>query len=112
MNLSINPKVDLLKPDLRIEVITESEGDNMEEARAVFHIQYFMRVDDIAGFTVSREAEKIVLHNDLGNYIASLNYSTTRGILLTRVSGTGLRDFILSVIDTDTLLSGTLDINA
>lgn len=112
MNLDIDPDDDILKADLRIEVITESEGDNMEEAQAVFHILYFIRVEDIADHTISREAEKIVLHNDLGNYIAAITYSTSRGILLSRVVGTALKDFILPVIDTDPLLSGALDENA
>ena len=112
MKLDINPENDLLKADLRIEVITESEGDNMEEAQAVFHILYFIRVEDIADHTISREAEKIVLHHDLGNYIAALIYSTSRGILLSRVLGTALKDFILPVIDTNALLSGSLNENA
>src|SRR5690606_17609711 len=112
MKLDIDPEDDILKADLRIEVITESEGDNMEEAQAVFHILYFIRVEDIADHTISREAEKIVLHNDLGNYIAAITYSTSRGILLSRVVGTALKDFILPVIDTDPLLSGALDENA
>lgn len=109
MNLDINPEDDMLKADLRIEVITESEGDNMEEAQAVFQILYYIRVEDISEFTISRQAEKIVLHNDLGNYIAALAYSTSRGILFSRVTGTGLKDFILPVIDTDALLSGALN---
>jgi len=112
MNLDIDPDDDILKADLRIEVITESEGDNMEEAQAVFHILYFIRVEDISEFTISREAEKIVLHNDLGNYIAAITYSTSRGILLSRVVGTALKDFILPLIDTDSLISGTLNDNA
>ena len=112
MNLEINPEDDLLKADLRIEVITESEGDNMEEAQAIFQILYYIRVEGISDFTISRQAEKIVLHSELGNFIAALTYSTSRGILLSRVLGTGLKDFILPVIDTDALLSGTLNDNA
>lgn len=112
MNLDINPEDDLLKADLRIEVITESEGNNMEEAQAIFQILYYIKVEDISYFTISRQAEKIVLHSDLGNLIATLTYSTSRGILLSRVMGTGLKDFILPVIDTDSLLSGALNDNA
>lgn len=109
MELNINPEDDMLKADLRIEVITESEGNNTEEAQAVFQILYYLRVQDISDYTISREAEKIVLHTDLGNYIAALTYSTSRGIILSRVSGTGLKDFILPVIDTDSLLNGELN---
>src|SRR5690606_1214998 len=112
MNLDINPEDDILKADLRIEVITESEGDNKEETQAVFQILYYIRVEDISDFTISRQAEKIVLHKELGNFIAALTYSTSRGILLSRVIGTGLKDFVLPVIDTDALLSGALNDNA
>lgn len=112
MDLKANPEDDLLKVDLRIEVITESEGENMEEAQAVFNMVYFIRVSDISEFTISREEEKIVLHSELGNFIAAQVFATSRGILLGRVSGTGLKDFILPVIDTDALLNGTLNDNA
>lgn len=112
MNLDINPEDDLLKVDLRIEVITESEGENMEEAQGVFQIQFFVRVENISEYTISRQSEKIVLHSDLGNFIASLTYSTSRGILFSRVMGTALKDFILPVINTDDLLSGALNDNS
>lgn len=112
MELDINPENDLLKADLRIEVITESDGKNPEEAQAVFQILYFIKAEEISDFTVSREAEKIVLDSELGNYIAAITYSTSRGILLNRVLGTCLKDFILPVIDTDSLLNGTLNENA
>lgn len=111
MELDINPEDDILKADLRIEVITESDGNNEEEAQAVFQVIYYLRALEIEKYTVSREVEKIVLHTDLGNFISSITYSTSRGILFNRVLGTGLKDFILPVIDTDSLLSGTLNEN-
>ena len=112
MELDINPDDDVLKVSLRIEVITESEDHNLEEAQAVFQFIYYIRLEDISAYTLSREEDKIVLHSDPGNYIAALTYSTSRGILLSRVLGTALKDFILPVIDTDVLLSGTLNDNA
>jgi hypothetical protein len=106
MELNIDPEDDLLKVDLRFEVITDSEGNNMEEAQAVFQLIYYLRVIDLDAHTILREEERIVLHQELGNFIAALTYSTSRGIILGRVPGTGIKDFILPVMNTDSLLNG------
>ncbi len=109
MQLDMDPGDELLKADQRIEVITESEGKNEEETQAVFQIIYFIRVEDLANLTIPRLEDKVVLQSDPGNFIAGLTYSTSRGILLTRVQGTGVKDFILPVIDTDAFLNGNLN---
>jgi hypothetical protein len=44
------------------------------------------------------------LHPSLGNALASITYSTSRGILMTRFQGTALSDFILPVINPNNLL--------
>ena len=109
LELDINPEDDVLKADLRIDVITESEEKNEEEAQAVFQLLFYLKVEELPDYVISREEEKIILHSDLGNYLAALTYSTSRGILLGRVPGTALKDFILPVIDTDGLFSGNLN---
>ncbi|MNY64312.1 hypothetical protein D3C86_2014030 [compost metagenome] len=48
--------------------------------------------------------ETITIHPALGNALASITYSTSRGILMTRFQGTVLSDFILPVIDPNSLL--------
>ncbi|QED37011.1 hypothetical protein FK178_04480 [Antarcticibacterium arcticum] len=109
MEVNMEPTEDLLKADLRIEVVTESEGGNEEEAQAVFRIVYIIRIGNLANFTLEHKGDRIVLESELGNYIAAVTYSTSRGILLQRVAGTGLKDFILPVIDTDSILNGELN---
>ncbi len=107
MELDFNPEDDILKADLRIEVITESNGNNPEEAQAVFQIMYYLKVQDIREYTISREPGKVVLHSDLG--IILLPSPTLPRGAYCYVPGTGLKDFILPVIDTDSLLNGNLN---
>jgi hypothetical protein len=47
----------------------------------------------------------INLLGGLGNALASITYSTTRGILMTGFQGTALCNFILPVKDPDELLN-------
>src|SRR5690606_13718667 len=65
MELNINPEDDILKVDQRFDVVTESDGNNLEEVQAVFHLIYYIRVEETENYTVSREEDKIVLQTDL-----------------------------------------------
>ncbi|WP_373520853.1 hypothetical protein [Aquiflexum sp.] len=148
MELNTDPEDNILKADLRIEIITDCDNHNTEEAQAVFQFLYYLRVQEIEKYTISREVEKIILQKNLGNYISAMTYSTSRGILLKRVLGTGmnyldasirgikfqknksqipkskndasigelnpkrLKDFILPVINTDSLLNENLNYKA
>ncbi|GAO27720.1 hypothetical protein JCM15548_14569 [Geofilum rubicundum JCM 15548] len=44
------------------------------------------------------------LHPDLGNALSSVTYSTSRGILLTKMQGTALQNFVLPIINPNKLL--------
>jgi len=46
----------------------------------------------------------IQLHPALANALSSVTYSTSRGILLTRLQGTALQNFVLPIINPNKLL--------
>ena len=48
--------------------------------------------------------DSIELDPGLGNALSSITYSTARGVLLTRLQGTALQNFVLPVINPNKLL--------
>jgi hypothetical protein len=52
------------------------------------------------------KTEQLEVNNGLANALASMTYSTSRGVLLTRLQRTALEAFILPVIDPNELLNG------
>ncbi len=69
-----------------------------------FHFVYVFHVENLQELAIPDENKGISLNGGLGNALASITYSTSRGILLTRLKGTGLENFILPVIDPNSLL--------
>ena len=61
-------------------------------------------MDNIEEQKTKEKDEIITVHPALGNALASITYSTSRGILMTRFQGTVLSDFILPVINPNDLL--------
>jgi hypothetical protein len=61
-------------------------------------------VENMEELLEADEKNKISYDAALGNAIASIVYSTSRGILMSRFQGTVFADFILPVIDPNQLL--------
>ncbi|KGO91735.1 hypothetical protein [Flavobacterium subsaxonicum] len=104
LDLGFNLQDKLVKADFSVAVETKSNGANAEEATGAFTFAYVFHIDNIEELTAMEKEEIVVLHPSLGNAIASITYSTSRGILLTRFQGTALNKFILPVIDPNELL--------
>ena len=94
----------LVKADFTVNVETKSKGEEVEEAVGAFSFVYVFYVDNIEKLTKLEKNQTVKMHPDLGNALASITYSTTRGILMTRFQGTALSDFILPVINPNKLL--------
>ena len=107
-NLGFNLEDKLVKADFKIDVATKSEGKNIEEARGMFHFVYVFHIENLEELATADKMDQIVLSGDLGNSLASITYSTTRGILIARLNGTSLEKFILPVIDPNQLLNQQL----
>lgn len=103
--LSFNLEDKLVKADLKVELATKSEGKNEEEARGSFHFVYIFQVENLEELAVPDKNYRIGMNEGLGKALASIAYSTSRGILFTRLKGTSLENFVLPVIESDKLLN-------
>jgi hypothetical protein len=102
--MAFNLEKSLVKADIQIKAQTDSAGKNKEEAEGFFHIAFFFEVDNMSELAIETKPKHLEIHPGLANAIASISYSTARGIILTRFQGTALREFILPVIDPNSLL--------
>jgi hypothetical protein len=102
--LGFNLDDKLVKADFSVNVETKSKEEDIEEAIGAFSFVYVFYVDNIEELTTLEKDQTVTLHPSLGNALASITYSTSRGILMTRFQGTALSDFILPVINPNNLL--------
>jgi hypothetical protein len=102
--LGFNLEDKLVKADFLVNVETKSIEEEIEEAVGAFSFVYVFYVDNIEELTTLEKDQTVALHPSLGNALASITYSTSRGILMTRFQGTALSDFILPVINPNNLL--------
>jgi hypothetical protein len=104
LQLAFNLEEKLVKVDFTIEIRTESRGENAKEGTGSFHLVFIYRVENLEELAKPAKNNLIDLHPALGNSLSSITYSTARGILLTRLQGTALQNFILPVINPNKLL--------
>ncbi len=95
----------LIKTTFSIELLTESEPEQ-EEAKGYFEFVYVFEVENLSELAKlnHKDDEEVEVDGNLGAALASIVYSTSRGILMTRFQGTVLQEFILPVIDPTKLL--------
>jgi hypothetical protein len=103
LQLGFNLKEKLVKSDFIIEIKTDSKGANSKEATGSFHLVFIFSVENLDELTQLNK-NIVKLHPDLGNALSAITYSTSRGILLTRLQGTAFQQFILPVINPNKLL--------
>jgi len=87
----------LVKAALLVSVNTVS-NEKSEEVSASFRIVFIYHYEDLADHAV-KSRDGVALDPYLANAIASVTYSTSRGILISRFQDTPLRDFILPIVD-------------
>lgn len=104
LQLGFNLDDKLVRADFTIEIRTESKGQNPKESIGSFHLVLIYHVENLEDLAKSGKNNLIELHSALGNALSSITYSTSRGILLTRLQGTALQNFILPIIDPNKLL--------
>lgn len=103
-DMAFNLKDKMIRSDIQVSVLSNSNSKNKEEANTFFHIVYFFAVENLPELVQETKPQHVEVNPGLANAIASISYSTTRGILLTRLQGTAFRDFILPVINPNGLL--------
>lgn len=103
-NLAFNLNELLVKADFELNILTISEEKVQKEANGKFHFIFIYKVENLEELAIPDSNKNIELNGTLGNALASITYSTSRGILFARLRGTGLENFILPVIDPNSLL--------
>lgn len=104
LQLGFNLNEKLIKADFTTEIKTKSNGQNTKEATGNFHLVFIYRVENLNELAKLDEKNLIELHPGLANALSSVTYSTSRGILLTRLQGTALQNFLLPIINPNKLL--------
>ena len=109
LQLAFNLEEKLVKADFTVEIKTESNGENSKEASGSFHLVFIYRVGNLEELARPGKNNLLDLHPTLGNALSSITYSTSRGILLTRLQGTALQNFMLPIINPNKLLHNKKD---
>jgi hypothetical protein len=102
----MNIEKKLVKADFSVSIKTKSEGNVTEEAQGNFHFVFIFHIQNMEDLIdkSNDNTKELKVESSLGNALASITYSTSRGILMTRFQGTSLENFILPVINPNDLL--------
>jgi hypothetical protein len=107
--MGFNLEENLTKADLNVDIVTvnkEEQEEQQEQAKASFHLAFVYTVDNLDELVKTTEKKnELEVDDALANSIASLSYSTARGILMSRVQNTVFKKFILPVINPNDLLN-------
>lgn len=104
LQLSFNLDDKLAKADFTVSVKTDSKGENEVEATGNFHLIFIYRIENLEELATPEKNKRLNLNPGLANALSSVTYSTSRGILLTRLQGTALQNFVLPIINPNNLL--------
>lgn len=86
-----------------LEVRIETDSDFSEMGTCEYNIHFIFHVDNLNQL-VKLENDELIVSASLQNTLASVSYSTTRGMLLDRLQNTVFQDFILPVINPGKLI--------
>lgn len=103
-DIGFNEEKKFVKADLKINIVTHSKGQVFAEAKSDFHIVFVYYVENLEELISFDTKKQVTVDAGLANAIASITYSTSRGVLMTRLQGTALKDFILPVIPPNNLI--------
>ena len=104
LQLSFNLDDKLAKADFTVNVKTDSKGENESEATGNFHLIFIYRIENLEELTILKKNKRLNLNPGLAKALSSVTYSTSRGILITRLQGTALQNFVLPIINPNKLL--------
>lgn len=93
-----------VRTQLDVKIKTKCKIAVPQEAEGHFTLVYIFTVENLDELATLNSDGLVELHPHLGNALATVTYSTSRGIFLTRFQGTALQNFILPVIGADKLI--------
>jgi len=103
--LKYDLKTNEVKTDFDFKVKTISSEEQETEANGNCHFAFLFTVNNLEDLVRRMdETDEMMVSPHLGNALASITYSTSRGILMTRFQGTALSDFILPIVNPNDLL--------
>lgn len=108
LQLGFNLEDKLAKADFTVSIKTNSKEQNESEASGNFHLIFIYRIENLEELAMPEKNKRLNLNPRLANALSSVTYSTSRGILLTRLQGTALQNFILPIINPNNLLNNKL----
>lgn len=97
------PEEDEVIVEMKLEVEALNEVSGKEVGTGKFQIVYFFEVDELEK-SVEEEDGSLQVEAPLAQLLASLTYSTSRGILITKTMHSALEDLILPVKTAEELL--------
>lgn len=109
LQLGFNLEDKLAKAEFTVSIKTDSKGKNEIEATGNFHMIFIYRIENLKELAILEKNKRLNLNPGLANALSSVTYSTSRGILLTKLQGTALQNFVLPVIDPNNLLQNKKD---
>lgn len=109
LQLGFNLDDKFAKAEFTVSVKTDSKGENEIESSGYFHLIFIYRIENLEQLAVPEKNKRIKLNPVLANALLSVTYSTSRGILLMRLQGTELQNFVLPIINPNKLLRNKVD---
>ncbi len=101
--LAFNIEEKLAKAEFNVSLNTVSKGENETEAKGVFHLIFIYGIENLEELVMEGKNKRMNVDPTLANALSAVTYSTSRGILLTRLQGTALQDFVLPIINPNEL---------
>lgn len=99
------PDDKLTRAELSVNISTISKDEQTVPAKGSFLFAFYIEVENLDDLIEPSENEgKANVSEELGIGVASVAYSTARGILLSRLQNTVFEKFILPVINPNVLL--------
>ena len=106
-NMSFDASFDIktksIRADMGFEIETVSDNEQ-REAKAKFDFVFIYEVGNLEDLVEEKKGKITNINNNLMVSTAAIAFSTSRGILMTRLQGTAMKDYILPVIDPEDLL--------
>jgi hypothetical protein len=101
--VSVNTDNSEVLAEFTVTIKAIFEANTAIEAHAHFELGFLFGIGNFNKMVTQLPDETFELDNSLMNAVASITYSTSRGILLTRFQGTLFRDFLLPIIHPNSL---------
>ena len=106
-NMGVDLTQKIIKADLIIHLSSMPKEEDLSGIEASYHFSFFYRVDNLGELVTLKDengSEELFVDSHLSNAIASITYSTSRGVLMARLQGTVLSNFFLPVVNPNDLL--------